>query len=332
MSQIEDIESRVKKLETKDGIKFTLQVIVLPIVLAILGFYINKTLKESDLKQSRYQLSSDLIKMILDTSDSKKTYLSFQLMSKVDNEFSNEIKSNLIHWKLESILGYIKAKNYYKTTFELTIAQDMGGSVGKEIYKTFTDSINKGKSKKYTDAKASYLSMQNSTTSEVTVSSAVGGPEKSLNVIKPENNEKINSIIFTDNIIQSKQSKQEVSRLMGSGIVTQKVPVVKELGSSVDQHKRTGWLFLGTFNSSNHASVEWFTWYLKGIEKLKPEELVNKSFIIKEQSSSYIRTGKPTIYAEFLPVIHVAKSGEKITIIRVEPWNTTDYMWAEVEY
>jgi hypothetical protein len=332
MSQKEDIESRIKKLETKAGIKFYLEVVILPIVLAILGFYINRTLKESELKQSRYQLSSDLIEMVLDTSDSKKTYLSYQLMSKVDNEFGNEIKPNLINWKLESILGYINNKNINKANLELTIAHEMGGVVGKEIYRIFSDSIKNGKSKKYKEANELYLAILDNTTSEVIATSVGNVKNEEQNIVNPGSNEKIISIITSDDVIQSKQSKQAVDKLMGSNVVTQKVPLKKELQSSSEPHVRTGWLFLGTFNTSNKESIEWITYYLKGITNYKPEDLVNKSFTIKEGSSSYIRTGKPTSYAEFLPVIHVAKSGERILIKKVEPWSTTGYMWAEVEY
>jgi len=328
MATIDDLEKRIIKLEGTNNYKFTAQVIIVPIVLAIIGYFINRTIKESELNQQRYKLSSELIPLLLDTVDPKKTYMSYQLMRKVDEDFGAEVKPILVNWKLETIISHINEGNFYKVTKEVTTPQG-GLEIGNEIYKIFLDSINNSKNPKYVNARISYEQQHAQAYATQIGDTILNSPLAKTYLISKDT---LSSLLSADKVVKSEQTKSIVDKVMASNIVTQK-PIKKDNQSQFNippdetntDKKKQGWLFLGTYESD-----QWATSYLNNIKKLKPNELIGKSFSIR--NSSNIRTGKPTEYAEFLPIVESLKTGAAVKIIKVEPWSSTNYMWAAVEY
>lgn len=327
MPNIEELEKRVSKIETVSNYKFALQVIIVPVVLLIIGAVINSTLKETELKQQRYKLTSELIPLLLDTVDAKKTYMSYQLMRNMDEDFGATVKPLLINWKLESIIDHIKAGNFYKATKEIETAKG-GLDIGNEISKIFKDSIIDGKSKnpRYLKAGISYGQQY---AQEFTIQFGDTASSKTPGKEQLVNKDTVAALLAAVNIVESKQTKRMGDKVMASNIVTQKAsaksvkPLPKNNGEMIK--KKRGWLFLGTFEND-----KWVTCYINNADKLKPADLEQSSFSIR--SSSNIRTGKPTENAEFLPIVESLSSGAKVKIIKVEPWSTTGYFWAEVEY
>ena len=324
MSTHEELERKINKLDSQSKIRFSLEVVIIPILLLGIGYLFNQnlqikdqmheaTLQNQKLTQDKYDLSSKLIPMILDSVDSKKTYFTFLLFNKVDTAFADEIKPLLFQWKLNNIITCINNKNIKGATKELDIAESMGGEVGKEVYKTFRES---------TDER---FKMARIKLDELVAFNEVEDNGK-LNDLKMVE-EKVFTMLEADRVVKSEKTQETADKIMNSSIETQKSP--KPAIQASFGNKKRGWLFLGTFDQNAN---NWVTHYLEEIDKLRPEELKDKSFRILKGSSSNIRVGKPTEYGEFLPVIEALKTGKEVKILDVEPWSSSNYMWARIEY
>lgn len=325
MEKFKELEDKINKLESKSKYRFYVEVVIIPLMSILILWWVNYSLNENEYKwsaliqenelmQQRYELNSSLIAMILDTLDSKKSYLTFHLINKVDPEFASDVKPTLINWKIDKIINCIERRKPEIATHELNIAYYMGGMIGYEIHNTFQ----KDTSRRIKVAREQLVLLAKEATEE---SSESGGSSPS------DMKKNVQLALDTDKAVKSTASQGLVDEIMSSNVVT-KTPS-KSLKQASLSSKREGWMFLGTFDRSSN---KWVTNYLNGITSLMPTQLEGKSFRILNGSSSNIRQGKPTEYAEFLPVKMVLKSGETVRILTVEPWSSSDYYWANVEY
>ncbi len=135
-------------------------------------------------------------------------------------------------------------------------------------------------------------------------------------------------------LYKSKGTKEAVDVIMASAqtMTPTKTPegvsTVAKQTSAVSE--RSGWVYLGDYDAANN---KWNTRYLSFDAHLKPDELANKTFAVRNETGAVnVRLGMPTDSGEFLGVVRSLKPMTNLHIEEVKPWLTTGYTWARVTY
>lgn len=94
--------------------------------------------------------------------------------------------------------------------------------------------------------------------------------------------------------------------------------------------RSSGWVYLGDYEG---PSKGWRTHYLEFDKKSSPQALVDRTFAVRDDTGALnVRSGMPSVEAEFGAVIRTVNVGQSVTIKSVHAWNETGFWWAEVEF
>lgn len=90
------------------------------------------------------------------------------------------------------------------------------------------------------------------------------------------------------------------------------------------------WAYVGHYS---RADKQWKTRYFDFDISTPPEALVEQSLAVREVTGSLnVREGMPTPSGQFPRVIDVLDSGNKATLISVNEWHNTGYIWAQINF
>ncbi len=103
--------------------------------------------------------------------------------------------------------------------------------------------------------------------------------------------------------------------------------------NSSKRDKYKGWVYLGQFSGSDVTNAIWKTRYLDFSEKELPQKLLGNSYVVRARTGALnVRMNMPTESGLFLGIVDVLNPGATLKIKQIQPWSSTDFFWAEVEY
>ncbi len=93
---------------------------------------------------------------------------------------------------------------------------------------------------------------------------------------------------------------------------------------------KSGWVYLGHYVAQENR---WQSRYFDFAESVEPAKLVSTIQTVWTRTGDInVRTGMPTLLGQFQRVREVLKAKSQVKVKSVKEWNSTGYMWAEVDY
>lgn len=128
----------------------------------------------------------------------------------------------------------------------------------------------------------------------------------------------------------TKQVAETADKLMAKAPPIEQKTLPVPIASKDLINAKEGWVYLGHYESSEKA---WRTRYFNFSSKTEPSNLKGEKLEVREETGSInIREGMPMFTGAFREVVDVLKVGSEVTVIDLDEWHSSGYIWAKVQY
>jgi hypothetical protein len=137
VAELPELEHRVEKLEQDNARKMLVQYLIYPVILVIIGWYLNRALESQKLEVQRIQVTQTLLPSLF--SDNHSQALATELIvSKVEPDLAADLHKITATYYEEKVKSDIGKGQYESADSIIAAAKSVGGPVADQILKSTT--------------------------------------------------------------------------------------------------------------------------------------------------------------------------------------------------
>lgn len=135
MPELENLQKRIEKLEKDNTRRMLAQYLLYPLILAVIGYFLNRTIERQKLEVQKIQITQTLIPNLFSENHSQSLATEL-IVTKVEPELAAELHQITADYYKQKLKSDISKGQYESAENIISAAKSIGGPVGDQIVKS----------------------------------------------------------------------------------------------------------------------------------------------------------------------------------------------------